>query len=113
MANSFYFVLYMKEWKRKGTLSVAACLKFLKEDGILLEMTVLVLPGGSIRCDGVYETEERCMLAPAECRWTDLFMLKMSQDFIISHAVCGDAILTPLKIIEQVFCMVVSTRALS
>lgn len=61
-------------------------------------MTVLVLPGGSIRCDRVYETEEQCVLSPANCRWTDLFMLKMSQDFIISHAVRGSILLAPLKI---------------
>lgn len=80
-------------------LSAVGCLKFLKEDGILLEMTVLVLPGGSIRCDRVYETEERCVLSPANCRWMDLFMLKMSQDFIISYAVCGSTLLAPLKLI--------------
>lgn len=84
--------------KKKEILSAVGCLKFLKEDGILLEMTVLVLRGSSIRCDRVYKTGERCVLSPANCRWTDLFMLKMSQDFI-SHAVCGSTLLAPLKLI--------------
>ncbi len=62
-------------------------------------MTVLMLAGGSIRCDSVYGTEERCVLSPADCRWMDLFVLKMSQDFIISHDVCVGTTLVPLKII--------------
>lgn len=64
-------------------------------------MTVLVLAGGSIRCDRVYETEEQCVLSSADCRWTDLFMLKMSQDFIISHTMCGGTTFVPLKIIIE------------
>lgn len=62
---------------------------------------VLVLAGGSIRCDCVYETEERCVLSPADCRWMDLFVLKMSQDFIISHAVRVGTMLVSLKIITD------------
>lgn len=77
----------------------------------MLEITVLVLAGGSIRCDRVYETEERCVLSPADCRWMDLLVLIMSQDFIISHAVCVGTTLVPLKIIiDQVLHLVSSIK---